>query len=206
MSYHEVIGIIAFIIMMIGKVPYILSIVRGITKPSRVSWWTWTLLGVISFVTYIFSGATGTLWIQAFLIIGPLIIAILSLRYGVGGGSKLDRLIWMGCGAAVVVWVVTQSPELGNYFNLFVDALATAQTVRKAWEMPFTEDLSAWLFSIAGYTLNLFALNVWTFYTASYPVYLVGMATAIVAAILLGRRRVRLREGHESVATTPPAR
>ena len=192
-DFPHVMGLIAMAVLVVGKVPYISSIMKGHTQPSRTSWWTWTLLGGLSFATYLFSGETGTLWVIGALVVGPLIIAILSIRYGVGGLSKLDRVIWLGCSGAILLWATTGSAHLAHFFNLGVDSLATVPTVRKSWRKPDSENLTAWVFSLCGYVLNLFAIEDWTLFGAAYPVYLLLMAVAIVGAILWGKRRKRIQ-------------
>lgn len=193
-------GMIAAAVMVVGKVPYVISVVRGITRPSRTSWWTWTLLGTLSFAAYSFSGETATLWVHGFIVLGPLLVALLSIQHGAGGSSFLDRVVWFGCAVAVTVWAVTGSAAVTNYVNLVVDALATVLTVRKTLQFPRTEDLTGWMFSLCGYFLNLFAIREWSFFAASYPVYLLLMAASIVSAILIGKMRQK-KNGSEAVVS-----
>ncbi len=182
-------GLLAFLVMLVGYVPYVLSIFKGRTKPSRVSWWIWTLLGAVNFASYWQSGAIETMWVHGIIVVGPLTIALLSVRHGMGGSSRLDRFTLIGCALSLVLWGTTGSAVLGLFFNLLVDSIAAIPTVWKAWQRPDTENLPAWLLSLLGYGINLFAIKHWTPFTASYPVYLVLLTLVIIGAILLGRRQ-----------------
>ena len=41
-------GVIAALLMLAVPIPYIRSILRGKTVPSKMSWWIWTLVGVLN--------------------------------------------------------------------------------------------------------------------------------------------------------------
>ena len=187
-------GLLAFLVMLVGYVPYVLSIFKGRTKPSRVSWWIWTLLGTVNFASYWQSGAIETMWVHGIIVVGPFTIALLSVRHGMGGSSRLDRFTLVGCALSLVLWGTTGSAALGLFFNLLVDSIAAIPTVSKAWKQPETENLPAWLISLLGYGINLLAIKVWTPFAASYPVYLVVLTIVIIGAILLGRRQKTPRE------------
>src|SRR3989338_2992942 len=77
----SVLGIIAGIIALLAYVVYIF---RGKSKPNRVTWWIWAFMGLVLALSYKFSGADNTVWVPYVEFLGPLTIAILSIKYGEG--------------------------------------------------------------------------------------------------------------------------
>ncbi len=75
-------GILGGILSLVAYVPYVKSILSNETRPSRSSWWIWSLVGFLIVLSYYDVGVRRTMWIPIFFFICPRIIAILSLRYG----------------------------------------------------------------------------------------------------------------------------
>src|SRR3989344_9149248 len=91
----EIAGLISFSAYLI----YIISTFRGKTKPSRSTWWILTFVGILIFASSYSINAKESMRIQLSYIIGPLIIAILSLSPKYGYGSKLlqiDKISLLG--------------------------------------------------------------------------------------------------------------
>jgi hypothetical protein len=71
--------------------------------------------------------------------------------------------------------------------TLFVDFAGALPTIRKAYRAPETEDRVAWALFISGNTVNLFAVEAWSFAIAVYPVYMF-LASGTIAALVLRPR------------------
>ncbi|MEI6528551.1 MAG: hypothetical protein WCO10_02670 [bacterium] len=83
-----VLGIVAGVIAFIAYVVYIKAILKGETKPNRATWFIWSFVGLVLATSYYYSGAENTIWVPFVEFIGPLAIAILSIKYGEGGQAK----------------------------------------------------------------------------------------------------------------------
>ena len=77
-----VLGIIAGIIAFLAYIVYLISILRGKTKPNRATWWIWAFMGLVVGLSYHSSGAVNTIWVPYVEFLGPFSIAILSIKYG----------------------------------------------------------------------------------------------------------------------------
>lgn len=188
-NFTHTVGLLAGIIKIAAYVPYVWSTVNGATRPNRASWWIWAVLGAVSYASWRRSGEEAGWWIPAIMVAGPFFIGLLSLRYGAGGVSRLDRRVLAGTILAMALWGVTGDAALALFFNIMVDALAAVPTIHKAWQKPESESLPAWLLSFTAFGLNLLAIEKWTPFSAAYPLYLCVLAGSIITAILLGRRR-----------------
>ena len=193
LNHEHEFGLLAGLILIISNLPYIYSTLRGRTRPNRVSWWIWAFIGIVLFATYQQSGARENQWVLILMILTPLLIALLSLRYGVGGASRLDLVSIVGCLIALALWAVSGSAIVGLAFSILADAIAGLPTVWKSWQQPYSENLLKWSLTLLAFFLNLFAIEEWTPFQVSYPLYLLLLALVIVIAIVLGRRRVAQR-------------
>lgn len=189
MSYNtEVVGQIAGIVSLVAFVPYILAIFRGETRPNRATWWIWTVVGLMLASSYVFSsGASHTIWVPVSYVIGPLVIAILSIRYGEGGWTYFDRMCLFGAGVSLVLWWIFNSPFVALLINLFIDIMGALPTVHKVYYDPNSEDRTAWSLFFIGNTLNVFATEAWMFEILIYPVYMF-LGSGVIAMLIFFRR------------------
>ncbi len=185
---HAFLGILAGVVAFLAYVLYIAAIVRGYTKPSRTTWWIWSVLGMIIGVSYFLSGAENTIWVPLGEVVGPFVIALLSLKYGVGGWSPIDKFAILGSVGSLVLWGISGSPLVGLVASLSIDFLAVVPTVVKTYYKPEEEDRLAWSLTGLGNFLNLFAVEKWVFAIAVYPVYAT-IIDGVVLALLFRKKK-----------------
>jgi hypothetical protein len=184
MDIHAAFGIAAGIVSILGYVPYILSTIRGKTKPNRASWWIWTAVGIVIAASYYSVGARDTLWlVLASSVFGPLIMAVLSFRYGEGGLTPFDRACLASSATGIFLWWFFSTPALALFMGITSDAIGYLPTMRKAWHNPLSEDKLTWLMFWAGGMLSLFAITTWSVEMAAYPLYFC-VFPGLMAAIL----------------------
>jgi hypothetical protein len=188
MSIGEIAGVIAGVLALTAFVPYIIAILRGSTRPNRATWFIWTVVGLLLATSYYSSGAHDTLWVPVAYVAGPLVVAVLSIKFGEGGWTWLDRLCLFGAAASAPLWWLSGSPLIALVINLLIDALGALPTIRKSYYNPQGEDRTAWALGLAGATVNLFAIEAWSFEIAAYPVYMF-VANATIAALVLVPRK-----------------
>lgn len=183
-------GIVAGIIAFSAYIIYIISILKGESKPNRVTWFIWTFVGFVLAISYYFSGAQNTIWVPFMEFIGPLIIAILSIKYGEGGlKEKTDILCFIGSIISIILWIVFNSPIIALIFNLIIDAFALVPTIKKSYLRPRGENFWAWFGTGVADTVNLFAVEKFTLGILVYPIYM--LIADIIIILLLVRRHKR---------------
>lgn len=181
-------GKVAGVVSLVAFIPYILAILRGETRPNRATWWIWTVVGLMLGASYYSSGANHTIWVPVSYIIGPLATAILSIEYGEGGWTRFDRSCLLGAGVSMVLWWIFSSPLIALLINLFIDLMGALPTIRKAYHEPESEDRLTWALFFAGNTVNLFAVETWTFAISVYPIYMF-LGSGIITALVFFRPR-----------------
>lgn len=194
---HEIIGIIAGILALLGYIPYIISIVNGKTRPNKATWVIWSIVGALLAFSFLAEGDKNAIWLPLGYFIGPLIIAVLSLRYGYSVWSKLDKICIVAAIISILPWVVLKDATLTLLINVLIDSTGALPTIVKSYREPKTEDFSAWLIFFIANTTQLFAIGDWNT-AAIYPIYLFLLAGTIVVLLLKDKVKfpVESPDGH----------
>jgi anti-anti-sigma regulatory factor len=185
-SFQSTIGIVAGALSIVAVIPYIVTTLRGQTQPHRITWWILSVLGLMMSASHFAAGGGSTVWVPLCGAIGQLAVAILSLRYGTGGWSHLDRLCLAGVGLSLVLWRQFDSPLLALGLNIAIDFLGCLPTIRKAQRDPAGEDVHTWcIYALSG-GLNLLAVQRWTLAETVLPLYL-ALCPGLITLLLIRR-------------------
>lgn len=184
-----VLGLVAGMIALLAYVVYVVSIFRGGSKPNRATWWIWAFMGLVLALSYDMSGAGNTIWVPYVEFLGPFTIALLSLKYGEGGlDNKTDLMCLFGSLVSVILWIIFNNPVVALVTNLAIDSFAIIPTVKKSYLRPEGEDFWAWFGTGVADTLNMFAVERFTFAILLYPIYML-VSDLIIIVILLFRKK-----------------
>ena len=173
----EIFGIAALTLSLGANIPYIIEIVKGQVKPERISWLLWTLLGL----TYYFSAlfAEGATLFTFGELIGPVIILILALKFGVGGKSRFDLISLAVALVAFGLLFVTEGVLLGLLLALIVDGIGAMLTIRKLLIDPSSESKWFWGIGAISGILAVLSLETYNAETLLFPVYVVILSSFI---------------------------
>src|SRR5689334_14534853 len=128
-DFQALLGQIAGAASLLGFLPYIYEIVQGKTRPNRATWWIWTVVGATLCASYYASGARHTVWVPVSYVVGPLVTALLSLKYGEGGSGRFDRACLGVCLLSLPAWWLARSPLAALMINIGVDLLGALPTI-----------------------------------------------------------------------------
>lgn len=184
----EIAGIIAFI----SFIPYLVSILRGKTKPSRAGYGIWAVVEVIWASSYISSGATTTKWVGIVFAATAVLIFLLSLKYGMGGFNRFDITCLVLAAIAVILWVTTKNPTVAVYTSTLAALLGYPPIIKKSYLHPESENFASWaLYAIAA-TLNVCALTTMKLTIILRPLLTLPLAYLIVVLLILPKRHRKL--------------
>jgi hypothetical protein len=184
-----ILGIIAGVIAFLAYVIYIISIFRRKSKPNRATWWIWSFMGLVLAISYHSSGASNTIWVPYVEFLGPFIIALLSIKYGEGSlKNKTDLWCLLGAIFSVILWIIFDNPVIALVTNLAIDSFAIIPTIKKSYLRPEGEDFWAWFGTGIADSLNLFAVERFSFAILLYPIYML-VSDLIIIFILLFKKK-----------------
>lgn len=205
MDVHHYVGLAAGLVGLVASIIYILSIlgyrIRYFkllrlsddqrTRPNRVTWFIWSVLGTILALSYYESGATYTLWVAIVLALECWAAAILSLWFGVKEWRASDIVCLAAALSTLSVWWISGLPELALFLTLLIDLFGAFPTLTKTFRNPKSEDATAWSLAAVAGVINLFAVDwsVATVAIVAYPVYMVVVNGGIALLALRQHRR-----------------
>ena len=183
-AQQALLGALAGALSFLGFMPYIVEIVQGKTRPNRATWWIWTVVGAMLCASYYASGSPQAIWVPLSYVAGPLVTALLALKYGEGGWDRFDRTCLVASVLSLTLWWIAGSPWLALLANVGIDFLGALPTMRKTYREPAAESLPSWTIFLVADALNLGAIGTWSPATALYPVYLFTLAAVLVALMV----------------------
>lgn len=184
----EIFGYISGVLFILSAIPYIKSILKGNTRPQRITWLIWTILVFIAFFSQLAKGATWSLLLTAGDAITIIIVFIFSIKYGVGGFKKLDILSLIGAGISLLLWYFTSEPATALFLVILIDLIGANLTIIKTWKNPETENWVGWAMCGVGGFFGILAVGNFNFILLSYPLYIC-LINSIMAIIILTRKK-----------------
>jgi hypothetical protein len=188
----ETAGYLAGLAILLSFAPYIRDIFSGKTKPERISWLIWAILGTISFFSQLAKGASFSLIMTAAQTVGDLFIFILAIKWGFGGFLKRDVSALVGAALGLFLWYLTKEAAVALIIAIFIDATGAVLTVIKSYERPTTETVSSWVLTFIGGLLACIAVGGFNLILLALPLYICLASAAILIAIKLGVKRKEL--------------
>ena len=188
-NIHQIIGITAGILALVGYIPYIISILAGKTRPNKATWFIWALVGGLLAFSYLAEGDANSIWLPLGYFVGPLITALLSLRYGYAAWSRVDTYCIIIAFISIIPWLFAKNAIFTLLINVFIDSTGAIPTIIKTYHEPDTEDMTAWTIFFIANTIQLFSISDWNL-AAIYPIYLFFLAGAMIILILRGKVKV----------------
>ncbi|MEK7647301.1 MAG: hypothetical protein AAB378_02935 [Patescibacteria group bacterium] len=168
MDIKNILSIFSGILFAFGYVPYIRSIVRGETKPSKASWIIWAVLDVIVLAGMMAEHSVN--YQIAIAVIGSSLVTILSLKYGASGWTRLDKCCFAGAILGIILWLIFNNPIFGIITSLGVMSIGSIPTFVSAWGDASREDKSAWTIFWISCIFALMAVPAWTVANAAQPI------------------------------------
>lgn len=168
---------------------YLYNVYKRKTVPHVYSWLIWAVLAGIGYVAQASTNAGPGAWNTGFTAIVCFLVFLGALKYGERKLSKLDMLLLVLAGTAIVARLL-----IGNYVATVLLTTGAALigfifTIKKAYLRPKQENPATFFLNALRNLISLFALNVISFTTFFYPFTMMLANFSVVLAVLRGKRR-----------------
>jgi hypothetical protein len=181
LSVSNFFGIAAPIVSAIAFVPYLISIIKGKTRPSAASWWTWTILALVATLS---SWAGGAPWqvllLPAWLFISQLCVAILSIKFGNNHWDFQNKAYLGGAIVSILIWIITGNPLLALGLIIISDLFASIPNFRHVSKNPGQEDKLAWSLGWLSGVCLVLAVKNWSFAESGWAIYFILNMTIVL--------------------------
>lgn len=182
----ETLNILAAALFFGGFVPYIYTIVRGRTKPSKASWVIWASLDLLTAMGMYASGSLNGQMIGAAG--GAWTVACLSLWYGEHGWKPLDKVCLLAGGIGIILWLTMGSPLPAIITANVILAVGGIPTLVAAWKDPCRENRLTWTLFWLSCLCAILAIPQWTMEDALQPINFAAFDTAMMGILLFRPR------------------
>lgn len=191
MDIKQIFLIVSTVIGFITPIIGIKSVLNGTYKPHRITRLVILIVTVIFIATLYFQGDRNGLFLALAQGVGGILIFILSLKYGVGGASKSDWIIFAGAMISLIVWKTTDNPTLGLYASIITDLIGFFPTLIKSWKDPTSENWKFYGSDVLASFFNLLALRSFLLMDVAFPFYIFLLNFATVLILLYRNKKVK---------------
>lgn len=182
MQLQAFLVVLSAILVIIGPITYIVSIVKGKTKPHRMTRFILAFVLTLNFVSIL--AAKSNLGAEVFAgitCVQALTLFFMSLWRGMGGTSKFDWICLVIAIVGVIGWKITGDPLLGVWFSVLADLAAYLPAFIKTFYHPHTE--SPWYYLLSGLAafLSLIAYKIEP--ASIFQIYIIACVVIMIGLI-----------------------
>src|SRR5688500_323809 len=185
----EYFAIIGAIIGSLGGFYYLYDTITGKAQPNRITWLLWGIFPMVIFVAQRAQGVEGLSWTSFVAGATPLLIVGASFlnRAAYWRSEPRDYYLMAAAVVGIILWAITDDPNLALLFALLADMLAGIPTLIKSYRHPRSESWIAYAISAIGFGISFLAVQTHNFENTAFVAYLFAMNGA--CALLASRGR-----------------
>ena len=185
----EYFAIIGAIIGSLGGCYYLYETIVGNAQPNRVTWLLWGIFPMVIFVAQRAQGVEGLSWASFVAGFTPLLVVAASFfnKNAYWKSEPRDYYLMAAAIIGIVLWAMTDNPNLALLFSLLADMLAGTPTLIKAFRHPHSESWIAYAISTFGFGICVLSVQAYNFESTTFVAYLFVLNGAL--AVLASRGR-----------------
>ena len=178
---------ISSILALVSYIVYAIAILKGEARPHRTTRFVLVGITCLASAALLASASTVAIWLIGAMTIGSVAIFLLSLKYGMGGFSKIDILCLYLSIAGIVFWKLTSNPLYGIIASIGADMTGQIPMLIKTYTYPESEVWTFYALDVLAAIASLLAIQQWSIQELSYPLYITLLDFTVVLLILRKR-------------------
>lgn len=185
----EYCAIIGAIVGSLGGFYYLYETIAGKAQPNRITWLLWGIFPMVIFAAQRVQGVEGISWASFVAGFLPLLVVTASFfnKKAYWKSEPRDYYLMAAAIFGIILWAVTDNPNLALLFSLLADILASIPTLIKAYRHPRSESWVAYAISTFGFGISFLSVQIYNFANATFVAYVVILNGAL--AVLASRSR-----------------
>jgi len=187
----EYCAIIGAIIGSLGGFYYLYETIVGKAQPNRITWLLWGIFPMVIFVAQRVQGVEGVSWASFVAGFTPLLVVAASFfnQNAYWKSEPRDYVLMAAAIVGIVLWAMTDNPNLALLLSLLADMLAGVPTLIKSYRHPHTESWVAYAISTFGFGMSFLSVQTYNFENAAFVAYLFILNGAFAVLASRGRER-----------------
>lgn len=182
-------AIIGAIIGSLGGFYYLFETILGKAQPNRITWLLWGIFPMIIFVAQRAQGTESVSWASFVAGFTPLLIVAASFfnKKAYWKSEPRDYYLMAAAILGLLLWGITDKPNLALLCSLLADVLASIPTLIKSYHHPHSESWIAYALSAIGFGISFLAVQTNNFENAAFVGYVCLLNGTL--AVLASRNR-----------------
>jgi hypothetical protein len=183
-------AIVGAIIGSLGGFYYLYETIVGKAQPNRVTWLLWGIFPMVIFVAQRAKGVEGLSWTSFVAGFTPLLIVAASFinAKAYWRSERRDLYLMAAAIAGILLWAITDDPNVAILFALLADMLAGIPTLIKSYRHPHSESWIAYAISTFGFSISFLSVQTFDFENTAFVAYLFAMNGACALLASRGRK------------------
>lgn len=182
-------GYVSIALTFLSGAPYIISILRGHTKPHLFTYVLWTIMMAIAAAGQVAAHAGAGAWASIVGAIFCLLILLLSFKHGEKSITRSDWVSLLVGLMAIPLWYITADPLPAVLLVTLIDVAAYIPTFRKSYLKPHEEMVFSHVASNVKHVFSILAMQEMSLTTLVYPSVLFLMNSALIGMLLWRRMK-----------------
>lgn len=143
---------------------------------------------MVTFIAQRAQGVEGVSWVTFVSGFMPILVFVASFfnKKAYWKSRPVDYYLMIAAIVGIIMWAITDNPNLAIAFALLADLLAAIPTIIKCYKYPETESWIAYGVSSVGFTFSLLTIQTWNFESSAFVIYLA--AVNIVMTVFSSRK------------------
>ncbi|KKT19534.1 MAG: hypothetical protein UW02_C0008G0023 [Candidatus Nomurabacteria bacterium GW2011_GWB1_43_7] len=154
MEYKILLGYSAVAIEIFSYLIYFFGIFKGRTKPHAFTWFVWGVANIIAFAAIFIAGGGIGSWIFGVNAACCLIISAIGFRQKQVLYDLYDWFALFGSLLGILLWFLSKNPLCAVILISASDIISMTPTLRKAYKLPFEENMASFAVGIFYYCDN----------------------------------------------------
>ncbi len=189
----EYFAIVGAIVGSLGGFYYLYETIVGKTQPNRITWLLWGIFPMVIFVAQRAKGVEGLSWTSFVAGFTPLLIVAASFfnKKAYWKSEPRDYYLMAAAIVGIILWAITDDPNLAILFSLAADMLAGIPTLIKAYRHPESESWIAYAISTFGFGISFLSIHIYNFENTAFVAYILVMNGVLASLASRGRKAER---------------
>ena len=185
-------AIVGAVIGSLGGFYYLYETIAGKAQPNRITWLLWGIFPMIIFVAQRVQGVEGLSWTSFAAGFTPLLIVTASFfnKKAYWRTQPRDYYLMAAAILGIILWAITDNPNLALLFALLADILAGVPTLIKSIRHPESESWIAYAISTFGFGISILAIQTYNFENVAFVASIFIMNGALAVLASRGRKAV----------------
>ena len=179
-------AIVGAIIGSLGGFYYLYETIVGKAQPNRITWLLWGIFPMVIFVAQRAQGVEGLSWTSFVAGFTPLLIVAASFfnKKAYWKSEPRDYYLMAAAIVGIILWAITDDPNVALLFALLADVLAGIPTLIKSYRHPQSESWIAYAISTFGFGISLLSVQTHNFENTAFvaSIFIMNGALALLAS------------------------